>query len=149
MPEFLENYIISRMLQSFEPDNTFPCLVRGKYHCTVDLIYCFEFNQTSKLLARSSQDVFLLPLIPWIEQGGSILLVTLLYDLCDGLTIFKLNGMSEYRSPTLCLLMNQDCNTTWDNKLVTLNGIRGSSANHLQIIVILLQKQVSLSLILI
>ena len=33
------------------------------------------------LLSRPSQDVFLLPLIPWIEQRGSILLVTLLYDL--------------------------------------------------------------------
>ena len=35
------------------------------------------------LLTRPSQDVFLLP---WIEQGGSILLVTFLYNLCDGLT---------------------------------------------------------------
>ena len=52
------------------------------------------------LLARPSQDVFLLPLIPWIEQGGSLLRVTLMYDLCDGLTIFKLNGRNEYRSPT-------------------------------------------------
>ena len=31
----------------------------------------------------------LLPHIPWIEQGGSILLVTLLYDLFDGLTILS------------------------------------------------------------
>ena len=45
-----------------------------------------------------------------MEQGGSsILLVTLFYDLCDGLTIFKLNRRSEYRSPTLCLLMNNNC----------------------------------------
>ena len=33
------------------------------------------------LLARPSQDVSLLPLIPWIDQGGSLLLITLLYDL--------------------------------------------------------------------
>ena len=36
------------------------------------------------LLARPSQDVYLLPFIPWIEQGGSKLLVTLsthLYQL--------------------------------------------------------------------
>ena len=41
------------------------------------------------LLARSLQDVFLLPHIPWIEQGGSLLLVTLLYDLFDALTILS------------------------------------------------------------
>ena len=40
-------------------------------------------------LTRPSQDVFLLPLLPWIEQGSSILVVTLLYDLCDGLTILS------------------------------------------------------------
>ena len=34
------------------------------------------------VFARPSQDVFLLPHIPWIEQGGSILLVSLLYNLC-------------------------------------------------------------------
>ena len=39
------------------------------------------------LLARPSQDVSQLPLILWIEQGDSILLFTLIYDLCDGLTI--------------------------------------------------------------
>ena len=40
------------------------------------------------LLARPSQDVFLLPLIPWIEQeGSSLLLDTLLFDLFDVLTI--------------------------------------------------------------
>ena len=47
------------------------------------------------LLAR--QNTFLLPLIPWIEQGGCILLVTLLYDLNDSLTM----GGSEYRSHLL------------------------------------------------
>ena len=47
---------------------------------TLDVFVCF-------LLARHSQDVFLLTLIPLIEQGGSKLLVILLYDLCDGLTI--------------------------------------------------------------
>ena len=41
------------------------------------------------LLARPSQDVFLLPHIQRIEQGGSLLLVTLLYDLCDDLTILS------------------------------------------------------------
>ena len=41
------------------------------------------------LLASLSQDVFLLPLIPRIEQGGSILLVTLLYDVFDRLTILS------------------------------------------------------------
>ena len=49
------------------------------------------------LLTRPSQDVILLPLIPCIEQGGSsTLLVKLLYDLCDGHTIFSLNAKSEY-----------------------------------------------------
>ena len=44
------------------------------------------------LLARPSQDVILLTLITWIEKGGnsSILLVTLLYDLCDSLAIWTL-----------------------------------------------------------
>ena len=74
----------------------------------------------SPFLAWPSQDVFLLALIPWIEQGR-ILFVTLIYALCDGLTIYKLNWRSEYRSPTLCLLMNHDCNTTWDNEMVTLH----------------------------
>ena len=36
------------------------------------------------LMARPSHDVFLLTLI---DHGGSILHITLLYDLCDGLTI--------------------------------------------------------------
>ena len=36
---------------------------------------------------RPTQDVFLLLLIPWLEQRGSILRVTLLYHLCDGHTI--------------------------------------------------------------
>ena len=49
---------------------------------------------------------------------------------------FMLNLRSEYRSPFLCILMNNDDNNTWENKMVTLNGIRGSSANQLQIIVI-------------
>ena len=49
-------------------------------------------------------DVFLLSLIPWIEQGVGILLVTLLYD---GPPV-KLNERSEYRSHTLCLLINHD-----------------------------------------
>ena len=42
-----------------------------------------RWNVCLSLLARPSQDVFLQPLIPWIEQGDSILL----YDLCDGLSI--------------------------------------------------------------
>ena len=46
------------------------------------------------LLARLSQDVFLLPLIPFIEQVGITLLVKLLYDLCDSLTILSYNGES-------------------------------------------------------
>ena len=52
---------------------------------------------------------------------------------------------SKYRSPTLCLLMNHDYDSTWDNKMVTLNGIRGSSANHLPIIVIVLVTKVVLN----
>ena len=52
------------------------------------------------LLAR--QNTFLLPLIPWIEQGGCILLVTLLYDLNDSLTM---GGEWVQISPTLCLPM--------------------------------------------
>ena len=32
---------------------------------------------------------FYLPLIPWIEQGGIILLVTLLHALCEDLTILS------------------------------------------------------------
>ena len=35
---------------------------------------------------RPSQDVFLLPLVPWIEQGGSILLAKFLYYLYYGIT---------------------------------------------------------------
>ena len=60
-----------------------PCLRTVLHHLTPGA------NVISKcfLLARSLQGVFLLPLIPWIEQGGSsLVLVTLLYDLCDGLT---------------------------------------------------------------
>ena len=46
------------------------------------------------LLARPSPDIFLPPLIPWVEQGGSsILLVTLLFDLCDDLTIIVCKGL--------------------------------------------------------
>ena len=33
-------------------------------------------------------------------------------------------------------LMNHDYNTTWENKMVTLSGIRGSSANQLKIILL-------------
>ena len=45
------------------------------------------------LLARPLQDVFLLPLFPWIKQGGGKLLVMLCYDrLCDGFTILSLMG---------------------------------------------------------
>ena len=40
-------------------------------------------------IGRPLQDVFLLPLIPWIEQEGSILHVILLYDLSDVLTILS------------------------------------------------------------
>ena len=40
-------------------------------------------------LARPLQDVFLLSHIPLTEQGGSILLVALLYDLFYGLTILS------------------------------------------------------------
>ena len=38
------------------------------------------------LLARPTQDVFLSPHIPWIEQGFSINIATLHYDLFNGLT---------------------------------------------------------------
>ena len=37
------------------------------------------------LLAKPSQDVFLLPLIPWIEQGGIVYLLH--FDLRDCLAI--------------------------------------------------------------
>ena len=101
-------------------ENIFTSILRGMYRAKV--ISRLKEEQIVDgnyfFLAWPLQDVFLLPLIPWIEQGSRILLFTLLYDLCDGLTIFTLNGRSEYRSPTLCLLMNHDCNTTWDNKLV-------------------------------
>ena len=43
-------------------------------------------KKTSFLLARPLQGFFQLPLILWIEQGGSLLHVTLRDDLCDGLT---------------------------------------------------------------
>ena len=49
-------------------------------------------------LARPLQYVFLLQLIPWIEQGRSELLVMLLYDLCDGLTIFNLLTINVWNS---------------------------------------------------
>ena len=51
---------------------------------------------------------------------------------------FKLIGRSEYRSPTLCLLMNIDYIITRDNKIVTSNSNRGSSANQLQILCIVI-----------
>ena len=44
-----------------------------------------KWDKNTFLLAWPLQDDFLLPYIPWPEQGGSILLVTLLYDLFDGL----------------------------------------------------------------
>ena len=50
------------------------------------------FTLVYLLLAKPSQDVFLQPHISWIEQAGSILLVTLLYDLCDDLTILRRLG---------------------------------------------------------
>ena len=46
-------------------------------------------NKSDSFLARSSQDVFLFPHIPWIEQQGSTLLVSLLYDLFDDHTILS------------------------------------------------------------
>ena len=49
---------------------------------------------------------------------------------------FKLNGRCEYRSPRLCILMKHDCNTTWENKMATLNGIRGTPFDPLSTIVI-------------
>ena len=70
------------------------------------LIYCMKINwRTSILLVifvcfcwlgETARYLSTTTLIPWIEQGGSILLVTLLYDLCVGLTIFMLNGRSDY-----------------------------------------------------
>ena len=38
------------------------------------------------------EDVFILHFIIWIQQGGSILLVTLLNDICYGLTILGIMG---------------------------------------------------------
>ena len=49
-------------------------------------------NRGFFLLARPSQDIFLPPLIQWIEQGRSIILVALLYDLCDDVTIISFIG---------------------------------------------------------
>ena len=48
----------------------------------------------------------------WLPTScyAEILLVTLLYDLCYGLTILA------YRSPTLSLLLNDDCNITKGNE---------------------------------
>ena len=65
------------------------------------------------LLTRPSQDVILLLHNPHIEQGGSILLVTLHYDLFDGLTILGFVGISipdrlaclDERAHTLSFLM--------------------------------------------
>ena len=37
---------------------------------------------------------YYLPLIPWIGQVGSILLVKVLYDLCYGLHHFRFNGLT-------------------------------------------------------
>ena len=48
----------------------------------------FKTSTSYFLLTKPSKDAFLLPIIGGIEQRGSILLVTLLYDLCDGQTIF-------------------------------------------------------------
>ena len=47
-------------------------------------------------LARPAQDVFLLPLVPWLEQGGSLLLVILLYDLGYGRTINVFYFINKY-----------------------------------------------------
>ena len=49
------------------------------------IIFSFTFLWCHKsFLDRPSHDVFLLPHIPWVGHGGSILLVTLLYHLCCG-----------------------------------------------------------------
>ena len=51
------------------------------------------------LLARPSQDVFLLPHIPLIEHGGIMLLFMWLYDLFDGLSILsEMGGVSTVLS---------------------------------------------------
>ena len=53
-------------------------------------------NRISFLLARPSQDVFLLHLIPCVGHGGRILLVALLNDdLFCGLANCNFNGRSE------------------------------------------------------
>ena len=51
------------------------------------LAYVFT---AERFLDRPLQHVFLLPIIPWIAQGVSTLLVLLLYDLCYAHTILGL-----------------------------------------------------------
>ena len=51
------------------------------------VVFCFSDLLNFFALAWPLQDVFLLPLILFIEQRGCILLVTLLYDLCNDLPI--------------------------------------------------------------
>ena len=50
-------------------------------------IFCRLMVQLFCWIPKPSQDVYLLPLIPLIQQWGSILLVELINGLCDGLTI--------------------------------------------------------------
>ena len=61
------------------------CLVESEQ---VKLCTGQPYSDDTFLLTKPSKDAFLLPIIGGIEQRGSILLVTLLYDLCDGQTIF-------------------------------------------------------------
>ena len=59
-----------------------------------------------------------------IEQGGRMLLVTLLYDLFYGHTILGLpNGRREYRSPSLSFLMNIVSETYFASNLPIISTI--------------------------
>ena len=56
-----------------------------------NVLWCLNLGEEIRVvMARPSLDVFLLPQIPWIEQGGCILFVMLLFNLCHGLTILGL-----------------------------------------------------------
>ena len=57
----------------------FPDFTFIKSFSVLLFLWCYE-----SFLDRPSHDVFLLPHIPWVGHGGSILLVTLLYHLRCG-----------------------------------------------------------------
>ena len=84
------------------------CLVESEQ---VKLCTGQPYSDDTFLLTKPSQYIFLLPLIPWIEHGGKIFLVT--WPTSGTLWFvwwphhFKFNWRSEYRLPTYIVPSNQ------------------------------------------